>query len=51
VWLINLVDPTFFHPDSFGSFSAFSGAYICGDGLLSNNVDDTFNLYNGCTMC
>jgi pheromone shutdown protein TraB len=23
VWLINLVDPTFFHANSFGSFSAF----------------------------
>jgi hypothetical protein len=23
VWLINLIDPTFFHADSFSSFSAF----------------------------
>jgi hypothetical protein len=26
--LINLIDPTFFRTDSFGSFSTFSGAYI-----------------------
>jgi hypothetical protein len=23
----------------------------CGDGLLSTNVDNTFNLYDGCTRC
>jgi hypothetical protein len=31
----------------------FSGAYVTtsGDGLLSNNVENTFNLYDGCTRC
>jgi hypothetical protein len=23
----------------------------CGNGLLSNNVENTFNLYDGCTRC
>jgi hypothetical protein len=23
----------------------------CGNGLLPNNVDNTFNLYDGCTRC
>jgi hypothetical protein len=31
--------------------SALFPVPTCGNGLLSNNVDNTFNLYDGCTRC
>jgi hypothetical protein len=38
-------------PCQFLAPSALFPVPTCGNGLLSNNVDNTFNLYDGCTRC